>query len=114
MKAEHEDNLQEPFEEKSKNSSTPGFETDETEETSDDIEAFYNKQVLSAEQSDDEITNNDGSVTEAFDTAFHNKPGYIIDHSLAGSNRADFYEAREHGKSDAEEELDYLSNHQPE
>ncbi len=114
MTAEQEDALQEPFEEKSENASTPGDGNDETEETSDDIEAFYNNQVLSAEQSDNEITNNDGSVTEAFDTAFHNKPGYITDHSLAGSNRADFYEAREHGKSDAEEELDYLSKQQPE
>jgi hypothetical protein len=56
-----------------------------------------------------EITNDDGSVVETLDTAFHNKPGMITDHSIAGSNRADYYEARSQGKSDSEEELDFLS-----
>ena len=88
--------------------SKPSVET--TEETSADISAFYNEQVLSAEQNDEEITNNDGSVKETLDTAFHSEPGYIKDHSLAGSNRADYYEARSQGKSDVDEELDYLRN----
>jgi len=57
-----------------------------------------------------ELTNNDGSVVETLDTAFHDLPGYIKDHSMAGSNRADYYEAREEGKRDSEEELDYLRN----
>ncbi len=55
-----------------------------------------------------EITNNDGSVVETLDTAFHNKPGMIKSHSVAGSNRADYYEAQSQGKSDSEEEMEYL------
>ncbi len=55
-----------------------------------------------------EITNNDGSVLETLDTVFHGQPGYIQDHSAAGSNRADYYEARSEGKSDVEEESNYL------
>lgn len=59
-----------------------------------------------------ELANNDGSVVETLDTAFHNFPGYIKDHSLAGSNRADYYEARSQGKSDDEEELEVLRKQQ--
>ena len=59
---------------------------------------------------DGEITNNDGSVVETLDTAFHNKPGYIAEHSPAGSNRAGYYEARSDGKSDSDEELEYLKS----
>jgi hypothetical protein len=82
--------------------------TDNTDDSKDNVNQFYNEQVLSAEQADDEITNNDGSVKETLDTAFHDEPGYISEHSLAGSNRADYYEARSQGKSDVDEELDYL------
>ncbi|TDH18406.1 hypothetical protein EXU57_23365 [Segetibacter sp. 3557_3] len=56
-----------------------------------------------------EITNNDGSVIETLDTAFHDKPGYISDHSPAGSNRAEYYEARSDGQSDSDEEQEYLN-----
>lgn len=112
MTTEPQDNFEELDEPKSERASAPGIENEATDEINDDVEAFYQEQVLSAEETDDNITNNDGSVTEAFDTAFHNKPGYIEGHSLAGSNRADFYEAREQGKSDAEEEMDYLKKQQ--
>lgn len=74
----------------------------------DDVEQFYNKQILSAENDNEEITNNDGSVKETLDTAFHDTPGYISNHSLAGSNRAEYYEKRSQGKSDTEEEQDYM------
>lgn len=76
-------------------------------ENEEDVE-FNEDEVLNA----GELANNDGSVVETLDTAFHDLPGYIKDHSLAGSNRADYYEARSDGKSDSEEELDYLKNHQ--
>lgn len=82
--------------------------------SNEEIMQFYNKQVLSAEESDAEIANNDGSVKETLDTAFHNVPGYNNDHSLAGSNRADFYEKRSQGKSDTDEEQEYMRNHQEE
>jgi hypothetical protein len=59
---------------------------------------------------ENELTNNDGSIIETLDTAFHGKPGYIKDHSDAASNRAEYYEARSDGKSDAQDELDYLKN----
>lgn len=55
-----------------------------------------------------EIATNDGSVIETLDTAFHGKPGWSEGENLSGSNRADYYEARSYGKSDAEEELDEL------
>lgn len=92
------------------------YSTEETYDR-DDVGEFYNRQVLSAENDDDEITNNDGSVKETLDTAFHDTPGYISNHSLAGSNRAEYYEKRSQGKSDTEEEQDYLreqhENEQP-
>jgi hypothetical protein len=83
-------------------------------ENREEIIEFYNNQILSAEHSDNEVTNNDGSVKETLDTAFHDEPGYISDHSLSGSNRADYYEKRSQGVSDAEEEQEYIKNHQQE
>ena len=65
-----------------------------------------------ADASKEEITNNDGSIIETLDTALHGQPGYIDGHSLAGSNRADYYEARTDGKSDVQEESDYLKKMQ--
>lgn len=62
----------------------------------------------------DEVANNDGSIIETLDTAFHGEPGMIKDHSLAGSNRADYYESRSGGQSDSEEELNALKKQQPE
>jgi hypothetical protein len=64
----------------------------------------------SAERHNDEIATNDGSVIETMDTAFHNKPGVSEGENLSGSDRADYYESRSQGKSDAEEELDSLNN----
>lgn len=55
-----------------------------------------------------ELANDDGSIVETLDTAFHGEPGMIDGHSIAGSNRADYYEARSQGKSDSEEELEVL------
>lgn len=71
-----------------------------------------NEPVLQVEPPTEEVTNNDGSIIETLDTAFHNEPGYIKDHSIAGSNRADYYEARSQGESDVEEEQDYLKKQQ--
>ena len=78
----------------------------------DDVARFYHQQVTSAEADDEEITNNDGSVKETFDTAFHGTPGDILEHSVAGSNRAEFYEARSQGQSDVDEETEYLKSQQ--
>jgi hypothetical protein len=93
---------------------TPDAQDNANTENSEEITEFYNNQIISAEQSDNEITNNDGSVKETLDTTFHNIPGYITEHSLSGSNRADYYEKRSQGKSDTEEEQDYMRNHQQE
>jgi hypothetical protein len=63
---------------------------------------------LTAGKHTPEIATNDGSVIETLDTAFHGSPGWSEGENLSGSNRADYYEARSNGKSDAEEELDEL------
>jgi len=94
-------------------SSLPGRENEITKATNKGFFADDN-QMLPAEQTGEEVTNNDGSISETLDTAFHNQPGAIKNHSIAGSNRADYYEAESQGKSDAEEELDFLKNQQPE
>jgi hypothetical protein len=111
MITEQEDALQESVNNKDL---TPDTQDNSPDENSREITEFYNDQILSAEQSDNEVTNNDGSVKETLDTAFHNTPGYISDHSLSGSNRADYYEKRSQGKSDIEEEQEYIRNHQQE
>ena len=110
MILEQEDGLQESV---NNNELTPDTQNN-ANKNSEEITEFYNEQILSAEQSDNEITNNDGSVKETLDTVFHDTPGYIGDHSLSGSNRADFYEKRSQGKSDTEEEQEYMRNHQEE
>ncbi|HUP12350.1 MAG TPA: hypothetical protein VM187_09070 [Niastella sp.] len=63
-------------------------------------------------ESNDEIATNDGAIIETLDTAFHNKPGVAEGSNISGSNRADYYESRSYGKTDAEEELDALNNGQ--
>ena len=55
-----------------------------------------------------EIATNDGSVIETLDTVFHGKPGWSEGENPSGSSRADYYEARSTGRSDAEEEMDEL------
>lgn len=55
-----------------------------------------------------DLATNDGSIAETLDTAFHNKPGVAEGENPSGSDRADYYEARSQGKSDAKEELDIL------
>lgn len=60
-----------------------------------------------------EIATNDGSVTETLDTVFHGKPGWVEGENPSGSNRADYYEARSQGKTDAEEELDARKGEKP-
>src|SRR4051794_35575999 len=112
MITEPEDDLQESA--SNNEDLTPDTQNNAAAKSNEDITQFYNDQVLSAENSDEEIANNDGSVKETLDTDFHNKPGYISEHSLAGSNRADFYEKRSQGRSDTEEEQEYMRNHQEE
>ena len=86
----------------------------------DDLQPDQEKNELNQESSKDsaetftaghetpEIATNDGSVIETLDTAFHGQPGWSEGENPSGSNRADYYEARSQGKSDAEEELDEL------
>ena len=71
-------------------------------------------EILSGGYGIEEVAENDGSIIETLDTAFHNEPGLIKDHSLAGSNRADYYESRSYGKTDSEEELEALKKQQSE
>lgn len=70
-------------------------------------------QHIAAQRSNNEIATNDGAVIETLDTALHNKPGVAEGETVSGSNRADYYESRPYGKSDAEEELDALNTNQP-
>jgi hypothetical protein len=113
MFTEKEDDLQGTADD-NKINLPPDAQNNTAANNSEEIIEFYNDQILSAEHTDDEITNNDGSVKETLDTTFHDTPGYKSDHSVAGSNRADFYEKRSQGKSDSEEEQDYMRNHQQE
>jgi hypothetical protein len=92
----------------------PNMHNNTANQSNKDITDFFNDQILSAEHTDDEITKNDGSVIETLDIDFHNQPGYVTDHSLAGSNRADYYEKRSQGMSDTEEEQEYMRNHHEE
>jgi hypothetical protein len=52
-----------------------------------------------------DLATNDGSVIETLDTVFHNRSEAAESKDLAGSNRADYYEAHPNGQSDAEEEV---------
>jgi len=92
---------------------TPDTQNKVTMEDKELLMQFDNKQIVTAENKGDGFANNDGSIKETLDTVFHDKPGYIHNHSIAGSNRADYYEKRSQGMSDSEEEQDYVRNHQP-
>jgi hypothetical protein len=113
MATEQERALQETSENSVNGNKSPLSNT-QNKATKQTNEAGSNELNLSDEQADDEVTNNDGSIVETLDTAFHNEPGVIKDHSIAGSNRADYYEAQSQGKSDAEEELDFIKKQQSE
>ena len=76
----------------------------------DPFAASGDKELSHAKHEGNDTANNDGSVMETLDTAFHDKPGYAEDLSMAGSNRADYCEERSYGKTDDEEELDARSN----
>jgi hypothetical protein len=93
-------------------SKSPHEDNKAPEATNKDFFVDSNEPVLPINQPGDEVTNNDGSIIETLDTAFHNQPGVIKDHSPAGSNRAEYYEAKSQGKSDAEEEQDFLRKQQ--
>jgi hypothetical protein len=78
------------------------------DDNKDDVVPAERDDQLTAGKGTPEITTDDGSVIETLDTAFHGKPGWSEGENPSGSNRADYYEARSYGKSDAEEELDDL------
>ncbi len=107
-----------PFENQSNdsnnNSSKSGLDLNNITGDSTENTPTTSDEVLSGGYMVKEVANNDGSIIETLDTAFHNEPGLIKDHSIAGSNRADYYESRSYGKSDVEEELDALNKQQPE
>lgn len=75
-----------------------------------DAEALDASFGAHAERQTDEMATNDGAVVETLDTALHNKPGVTEGENPSGSDRADYYEARSQGKTDAEEELDLLND----
>lgn len=91
---------------------TPNAEGRNNDATEDNDNSTYSNgdDTLSGGNQIEEIANNDGSITETLDTAFHNQPGFIDGHSPAGSNRADYYEKRSQGQSDTDEETEYLKN----
>ena len=113
MTAEQQGTIDELFKDEENKETSPMLHNNTTE-TGEALNQFYNEQILSAEHTDNEITNNDGSIIETLDTDFHNRPGYIGEHSLAGSNRADYYEKRSQGMSDTEEEQEYMRNRKEE
>jgi hypothetical protein len=84
-----------------------------TEKASAAEQLSENNYTIAAERTTDEVATNDGAVIETLDTAFHNKPGVAEGENLSGSDRADYYESRSYGKTDAEEELDTLNNQEP-
>lgn len=90
----------------------PGSTNEDTKEIIEQVLGNNNDISQSDQQNDDEVTNNDGSIVETLDIAFHNKTGVIKDNSVAGSNRADYYEARSQGETDAEEEQDFIKKQQ--
>lgn len=109
-----QENASDKWDKENEDALAPGTTNNSASEIGTEATQFYNDQILSAEHTEDEITNNDGSVIETLDTDFHDVPGYINNHSLAGSNRADYYEKRSQGKSDTEEEQEYIRDHHPE
>ena len=78
------------------------------DDNKDDVVPPGRDDQLTAGKGTPEITTDDGSVIETLDTAFHGEPGWSDGENVSGSNRADYYEARSYGKSDADEELDDL------
>src|ERR1051325_11487152 len=48
-----------------------------------------------------DLATNDGGIVETLDTAFHNKPSVTEGINPSGSNRADYYEGKSYGQSDA-------------
>lgn len=77
---------------------------DESKTTQDPIDVPTGK----TQPFNNDLATNDGSVLETLDTAFHNKPGVAEGENISGSDRADYYESRAQGKSDAEEEANEL------
>ncbi len=106
--ADQEDrDLQSSFE------TNPGIKDDfptqkDTQKDDENVIPASKDHQLTAEKQTPEIATNDGSVIETLDTAFHGTPGWSEGENISGSNRADYYEARSYGKSDAEEELDVI------
>lgn len=68
-------------------------------------QSSWNNHPAAALQPSNDLATNDGGVIGTLDKAFHNKPGVDETTNLAGSNRADYYEAHPNGQSDAEEEV---------
>jgi hypothetical protein len=62
------------------------------------------------QQNNNELATNDGAVIETLDTVFHKKPVVADGINPSGSSRADYYEERSNGQSDAEEEVNFSPN----
>lgn len=54
-------------------------------------------------QDSNDLATNDGAVIDTLNTAFHHK--HNEGDNPSGSNRADYYEERSYGQTDAEEEI---------
>ena len=108
MTAEQQRALQAAEDLKKADESSAHIEKNTGEAANKNVFVDINEPVLETDETNEEVTNNDGSIVETLDTAFHNQPGYIKDHNIAGSNRADYYEERSQGESDVDEEQDYL------
>jgi hypothetical protein len=68
-----------------------------------------NDQNNSVQPGFNDLATNDGAVVETLDTAFHNKPGVTEGTNPSGSNRADYYESKDDGENDSQEELGALN-----
>ena len=83
--------------------STPSAKSETTNEKAND-EPVANSAHNDLPPYSNDVATNDGAVVETLDTAFHNKPGVAEGENPSGSDRADYYEAKPDGRSDAEEE----------
>ena len=93
--------------EPARDSAAPAATPTAQEETG---EQAWPDQPVSVPQPGNDLANNDGSIAGTLDTAFHQKQGVTEGINPSGSNRADEYESRAYGQSDAAEEAKEITD----
>lgn len=69
------------------------------------VDVFANHEESGEKHINNDIANNDGSIVATLDNVFHGTAASLDHNEEEGSNRAGYYESKEHEKSDAEEEV---------